>query len=135
MKKGGKGMFSTSYLMDSYFNIIWSVIFSIPSLIITILVIVGYWRMFEKAGYEGWKALIPFYNTYIMYEMAFGKGKGWMFLLLLIPCVNAVISIIMQFRMAAAFGKGAGYGLGLVFLPAIFVLILGFGDARYIGTY
>lgn len=35
---------------------------SIVSLAIVIAVIVGMWKMFEKAGEAGWASLIPLYN-------------------------------------------------------------------------
>jgi hypothetical protein len=53
--------------------------------------------------------------------------------LLLIPGVNVTIGIILVFDLAKSFGKGAGFALGLLFLNLIFMLILGFGDARYVG--
>ena len=33
-----------------------------------ILQAVAYWKIFEKAGEPGWKAIIPFYNTYTQYK-------------------------------------------------------------------
>ena len=36
----------------------------IISLALTALAIIAYWRIFVKAGEEGWKAIIPFYNAY-----------------------------------------------------------------------
>ncbi len=50
-----------------------------------------------------------------------------------VPCVNVVISIIMWIKLAQAFGKGAAYGIGILFLPVVFLPMLGFGDAQYIG--
>ena len=35
-----------------------------------ILSIVIMWKLYYKAGYDGWKCLIPFYNTYIMVKIA-----------------------------------------------------------------
>jgi hypothetical protein len=35
--------------------------------------------------------------------------------------------------LAKSFGKGTGFALGLIFLSVIFILILGFGDVRYVG--
>jgi hypothetical protein len=35
--------------------------------------------------------------------------------------------------LAKSFGKGAGYGIGCVFLGFIFIPMLGFGSAKYIG--
>lgn len=38
-------------------------------LAIAILVIVAMWKIFQKAGEPGWKAIIPFYNSYTMYKI------------------------------------------------------------------
>lgn len=32
--------------------------------------VVAGWRIFEKAGERGWKSLIPVYNNYIRYRLA-----------------------------------------------------------------
>ena len=36
-------------------------------------------------------------------------------------------------KLAKAFGKTSGFGVGLIFLYPIFLMILGFGKAEYIG--
>lgn len=100
-------------------------------LVIAVVCLVGMWKMFVKAGKPGWGAIIPFYNTYCLFEMSF--GTGWLFLLLFVPCVNAVIMIVMWIKLAQAFGKGAAFGVGILFLPFIFLPMLGFGDAQFIG--
>lgn len=91
----------------------------------------GFWKMFKKAGRPGWAILIPFYNIYCIFDMAW--GKGWLFLLMLVPFVNVVIGIITCVKLAAAFGRSGWFGLGLVLLPTVFALILGWGTAEYIG--
>lgn len=103
----------------------------IPATIICILTIIAFWKMFEKAGEAGWKSIIPFYNLYVELEIA--GMSGWLFLLYLIPIVNIVLQIIVCVNIAKAYGKGTGYALGLIFLNTIFTLILGFGDAKYVG--
>jgi hypothetical protein len=35
--------------------------------------------------------------------------------------------------IAGAFGKGGGYGIGLLLLPVIFLPMLAFGSAQYVG--
>ena len=100
-------------------------------IVIAVVCLVGMWKMFVKAGKPGWGAIIPFYNTYCLFEMSF--GTGWLFLLLFVPCVNAVIMIVMWIKLAQAFGKGAAFGVGILFLPFIFLPMLGFGDAQFIG--
>jgi hypothetical protein len=106
-------------------------VYSIFVLVIAVLTLVAMWKIFVKAGKPGWACLIPFYNMYCMYDIAW--GNGWLFLLTFIPCVGFVFAIIMLFKLAKAFGQGTGFGFGLLFLNTIFVLILGFGKAEYIG--
>lgn len=107
------------------------IVYCIIVLAIAILILAGMWKMFVKAGKPGWGCIIPLYNTYCLFEMSF--GNGWLFLLLLVPCVDAVIGIILMVKLAKAFGKGGGYAVGLIFLPCIFFPMLGFGDAQYYG--
>ena len=89
------------------------------------------WMIFAKAGEAGWKSLIPFYNSYILYKIAW--GKGWMFLLTLIPFVGFVFPIICYFKLARAFGHSFWYGLGLNLLPIVFLPMLAFGKSQYVG--
>lgn len=106
-------------------------VYMIIALAITVLTIIARWKIYTKAGKPGWGSLIPFYTNYCLYEIAW--GNGWLFLLGFVPCVNVVVAIMVQFKLAKAFGKGTGFGFGLLFLNTIFILILGFSDARYIG--
>ena len=101
--------------------------------IISLLLVVAIWMVFRKAGRPGWWAIIPIANTFVMCKIA-GK-PGWWFLLFLIPVVNIVIAILVLHGLSTNFGKGAGFTVGLVLLPFIFMPILGFGSARYIGLY
>lgn len=99
---------------------------------ITILTLIGMWKLYVKAGKPGWAAIIPFYNVYVLFEIA--GMNGWMFLLLLIPIVNIVISIMLYINLAKAFGKSTAFAIGLILLNTIFMLILGFGNDQYIGV-
>ena len=101
------------------------------SLAVAVFFVICNWKIFEKAGYDGWKSLIPFYNTYIMFEMAW--GKGWMMFCTFIPLIGFVFPVICLFKLAKAFGKEWYFGLGLMFLSVICYPMLAFGNARYIG--
>lgn len=101
------------------------------SLVVFVLSIVAYWRIFEKAGEAGWKSIIPIYDVYILFKIAW--GKGWMFLLLLIPVVNIVIYIMMLYKLNKAFDKGVGFFILLLLLPNIGYLILAFDGSEYMG--
>ena len=98
---------------------------------VIVITLIAQWKIFTKAGESGWKSIIPIYNLYILCKIV--DGKGIKFLLFIIPIVNVVYSILICIRMAKAFGRGTVFTLGLIFLNPIFTLILGFGDARYIG--
>ncbi len=100
-------------------------------LAVAILTIVANWKLFVKAGKPGWACIVPFYGQYCLFDLAW--GNGWLFLLTFVPCVNVIVMIMMYFKLAKAFGKGTGFGFGLLFLNTIFILILGFGDAQYVG--
>lgn len=104
----------------------------IISLVVCVVLLAGLWKLFVKAGKPGWAAIVPFYNMYCMYQISF--GKGWLFLLIFVPVVGFVFGIMMCFKLAKAFGKGTGFGFGLLFLSPIFMCILGFGDAEYVGV-
>lgn len=100
-------------------------------LALCVLMIIAQWKIFEKAGEAGWKILIPFYNSYIIFRIAWSKPLY--FLLMFIPFVNVVVGIILTLKLSKAFGKSTGFFLGLLFLQPIFMLILGFDNSKYIG--
>ena len=49
----------------------------IISLALTALAIIAYWRIFVKAGEEGWKAIIPFYNAYTAMKLFWKTSIFW----------------------------------------------------------
>ena len=130
------------------------------ALILWVLYIVAFWKIFVKAGQPGWKSIIPIYNSYIFFKITW-KKMTWFWVLLACSILNGlllffgynldgtlntlgllsiipglfaiVITIIQLVKASYAFGHGAGYGVGLVFLDWIFLLILGFGSSKYIG--
>ena len=124
-----------------------------------LLQIIANWRIFTKAGEDGWKSIIPIYGDYISYKIAWQPAYFWLTLVLgivssclqetletndslmismiivLIKIILAIISIMYSVKLARAFGRGTGFAIGLIFLQPIFMLILGFGDDRYISIY
>ncbi len=106
---------------------------SLFSFVIWVLIVVGMWLTFLKAGRRGWAAIIPFYNIYTLCKVA-GK-PGWWWILYIIPIVNIVIGIIVALGVARNFGKGGAFGFFLLFWPLPFIgyPILGFGSDQYLG--
>ncbi|MGD2033864.1 MAG: DUF5684 domain-containing protein [Bacteroidales bacterium] len=100
-------------------------------LVIAILVIISFWKIFTKAGKPGWASIIPIYNVIVFLEII---GKPWWWLLLyLIPGVNIVFGIWALNLLSKSFGKGVGFTIGLILLNVIFIMILGLGGAAYKG--
>ena len=86
---------------------------------------IGMYGMFQKAGIAPWKALIPFYNTWLIVEKT-EIPKYW-FWLQLIPIAGQFITIwitiifVMQFKRVNLLHHTA-----TVFLPFIYFPYLGF---------
>jgi hypothetical protein len=107
-------------------------IMMIVLLAIMLVLIIGCWKVFTKAGQPGWAVLIPFYNLYILLKIV-GRPAWWI-VLCLIPLVNIVIAIVLAVDLAKSFGQSALFGVVLLFLlGGIGYLVLGFGNYRYVG--
>ncbi len=98
---------------------------------VVVVVIAGLWKVYEKAGEPGWKVLCPIYNYIVLLRIA-GMSAWWV-IPLCIPYVSVIISIIVFIKLARAFGKGGGFATGLILLTFVFIPILGFGSATYLG--
>jgi signal peptidase I len=86
---------------------------------------IGLYGMFKKAGVTPWKALIPFYNTWIMVEMC--HIKKWWFWLQFIPIAGQFITIWISIIWVMHFGKFDLISHTLtVFFPYIYFPYLGF---------
>jgi len=106
-------------------------IYVIISLAVGLLVVIGMWLIFSKAGKPGWAAIIPLYNIYVLLQVV-GR-PGWWLILFFIPFVNLIVGILVFVDLAKSFGKSGGYAVGLIFLSFIFIPMLGFGSAKYVG--
>ena len=115
-------------------------VFWLIGMAIAIFFIIVMWKVFTKAGKKGWYSLIPFLNTYTMAEIC--GIKGWIGIVAplcsVVPVVGGIAvfaySIYQSYCLAKVFGKDTGFTVGLVLLSPIFMAILGFGDASYLGA-
>ena len=126
----------------------------IIALVWVVLSIVANWKIFTKAGEEGWKAIIPYYNSFITFKIGGNTMYFWIWLAVTVVgyilsyigggfvgilaslCSLAafVLMVLREYSLAKAFGKGIGFTVGLVLLNPIFRMILGFGSAEYQGV-
>ncbi|HMH31740.1 MAG TPA: signal peptidase I [Puia sp.] len=94
-------------------------------LLILLLPAVGLSKMFEKASVPGWKAFIPFYNTWVMLDLA-QRPKHWVFWQF-IPVVGWFISMGIFVEFVKTFGKFKVYEHALAsLLPVFYFPYIGF---------
>lgn len=103
------------------------------SLVIYIILVAGMWKMFEKAGIDGWKAIIPIYNIYLE-TVYIAKKEWWYVILYFIPIVNifAMIKVHMEVAKNFRISSPLAFSLEMTFLSFIFYPILGFGNYQFI---
>ena len=127
----------------------------IVSLVMSILTIIGGWKMFRKFGEPGWKAIIPFYSTWVEYKytwkavmaipvivLGFGggilmkiaeAGSALQIIASLLFLAGWALTIIAYYKRSKAFGHGIGFTIGHLIAPGVMTIILGFGKSQYIG--
>lgn len=104
------------------------------SILIVFLPSFGLAKMFQKAGVPAWKAYIPFYNTWVMQELA-KRPKHWVFWQF-IPVVGWFISPGIFIEFVKLFGRfGFGEHTLAALLAPFYFPYLGYSDkVRYIGA-
>ena len=99
-------------------------------------------KLLQKAKHPNtWAGWVPVYKSWALAEIS--GYPGYMGLLAaLLPCVPAlgslaalIITCLIYDKLAKAFGKDTGFTVGLVLLNPIFMGILAFGSAEFVGEY
>ena len=106
--------------------LIFSFVFFLIPIAIGIFAIVATWKVFKKAGREGWESIIPIYNIIILLEIT--GLPMWYIALLFIPGFNIYATVKIYLELAYRFKQSTGFGIGLMFLYPIFTGILAFKD-------
>ena len=108
------------------------VFITLISLAVSIFSIVCVWKVFKKAGKNGWEAIIPVYNLVVLIEIA--ELPLWYIALFFVPFANVYAIFKIYIELAHKFGKSTGFGIGMVFIPTVFMAILAFSkEANYLG--
>jgi uncharacterized membrane protein YhaH (DUF805 family) len=109
--------YSDTNTQSSTGSVFLNIVLLLIGLALVVLMVASMWRLFIKAGKPGWAAFVPFYNTYVLlqitgkpgwwlllffipivnffvsvvvyYELVkcFGKGVGFLILLVVVPMV------------------------------------------------
>ena len=124
-------------------------------LVVLVIIIAARWKIFTKAGEEGWKALIPVYSDMVLCKVVgvwewypvviygasfvcgmisgFSESLGGI-ITLLSYALSIYYTVILSISVAQSFGKDTGFGIGLLLLGIVFYPILAFGKAEYQGA-
>lgn len=110
------------------------------------LYVVGLWKVFKKAGEDGWKALIPFYNTYVLIKIV--GLSWWWFLLAVAPTLVGLVSgtatlvslgsicqvianVCIAKNLSMKMHKDTATIVLLVLFPVIMYPVLGLGSSTW----
>ena len=130
-----------------------SILLLIVVAVLAILVFVAWCKLFIKAGLPWERMFVPIYGNYWQYKVADSAGLFWAaigigFLSgilsaiagsggIVISAISGLaalaIHIVYMLNLAKAYGKSGGFAVGLILLYPIFIMILGFGSAEYVG--
>ena len=112
------------------FLIYW-IILGIIVILLIALTFISLSKVFKKANRSGISAFMPFYNIYVLVELA-NLPKSYFFLGI-IPIINIPFLCKINMEIAKLFKKSPMYGIGITFLPFIYLPLLAFSDSEYIG--
>lgn len=95
---------------------------------------IGLYGMFKKAGITPWKALVPYYNTWLMVQKM--PLKPYWFYLQFVPVVGQFVSIWIYIKFVEHFGRfSLLHHTAAVFVPFLYFPYLGFSkNERYAGN-
>lgn len=119
---------------------------------------VARWKMYEKAGIDGWKSLIPIYRRIQDFRVAWSPEWGvvyylvWIFLVLInligfkfsgsssvvlsvvtiiLVIFQIIVLIIFTVKLSVVFGHSVGWAFGLIFFGSLFFAMIAFGKSKY----
>ena len=126
------------FLFGSMIVFVVSLMLFIPILIVYFIAL---WKIFNKAGHNGWEAIIPFYNTWVLAEIS---GSAWWYALIIIVynlkmvdngIVEAIISLaaivsrfFIFYNLSKKFHKEVGFAVLMTVFPIVMIPIIGFSN-------
>lgn len=116
----------TSFIMD------FIKIYIVLCIILGITLIWTYvmlYKVFEKLGIKGWKALIPFYNYWLFLEK-----MGLPPILGVIPGIQGIAMLIAYYKYGQSLGKSKLFSILLAILPPIMLTIIVFSKDKNTST-
>lgn len=129
---------------DNLMVVLGSILIIMLIILIPIIIfeIIATWKFYQKCGRKGWECIIPFYNSWILTEIA-GLNWWWFLLLvasptvkilfsdaesisLIISLVNIFASFVCYYNIAKKFHKDTGFAVLMTLFPGIAIPIMAF---------
>ena len=130
-----------NYLSDSIIVLSLFVIVTIPLLVFWYA---GKYRMYEKAKEDGWQAIIPIYDYYVLTQMT--KTNWWWFLVASLPTgyfllggrlfllhfylLSLIGKFVIHYNLVKKYRKNDLFALGMTILPLPFYCYLGLSESK-----
>lgn len=109
---------------------------------IMVVILIGHWKMYKKAGKEGWEAIIPIYSDYILVQIA---GLNWWWFLIPIgasiiggmdiPVISGLMSIVslvananIAYNISKKFNKSTAWFVVSIFFGGFTYAFLGYSS-------
>lgn len=101
-------------------------------LLVQVIHFAGTWKLYIKAGFKSWQALVPIYNAIILMKII-NRPKWWV-ILLFIPIVNLIMFPVVWVETLRSFGKKSTLDTILVVVTLGFYIyyINYFVDVKYV---
>ncbi len=98
-----------------------------------VLIHVGFYKFFEKAGIPGWKVIIPVYSVYLALKIV--KKPIWWLILYYVPFIGFIIGIgiIVEFLKSFGYLRFYQHLMGIIFGPIYIPYIAFKPETKFIG--
>ncbi len=83
-----------------YFLLLIFFVLCLVFLVMVLVMTIANWKLFEKAGEKGWKALIPIYGEWTRYKIALGYSPVMLFIMSLIPVIGLIPIFYVNYQFA-----------------------------------
>ena len=121
--------------------------------IVYVLSVIGLVRVIQKTGEPWWKAVIPFYNQYVLSQKVWhtkafwitialtvaeslmaenGTTSGFFYSLVGIGCF--VMKALFAVKISRSFGKDILLAIVMLLFPFVGTAVLGYGNSTYLGN-
>lgn len=99
-------------------------------IVLSLIVIISLFRIFQKAGKPGWAAFVPVYNLIVFVKIC--DMRMMTLLWIFVPLLGQIILwVLLVMNLSRVFGKSKDFGTAMIFVPFICFPMLAFQDAKY----